>query len=55
MKNKTSFEKGMVRRGLDMVTVGDIGAPFHKNVFKSLGLITNWDVVEKPFLKMKGA
>ena len=54
MKNKTSFEKGRVRRGLDMVTITSrtyMKTLFYKKVFKNLGPITNWDVVEKSFLK----
>ena len=51
-KNKTFFEKGRVRLGLDMVTSGTYMKLYSiKKYSKNAGPITNWDVVQKPFLK----
>ena len=44
MKNKTSFEKGKARLGFDMLT-GATNTRIHSCS------ITNWGVVEGPFLK----
>ena len=42
MKNATSVEKGKVRPGLDRLTRGNIYKdPFHEEVFKNVGSITN--------------
>ena len=54
MKNATSLEKGKVRPSLDRLKRGDIYEdPFHKGTFKKRNVcsITNWGVVETPFLK----
>ena len=52
LKNKTSFEKRKRRPGLDIIAGGGIYEdPFHKEVFKNVGSITNWGTVEKLFFK----
>ena len=51
-KIKLFFEKGKVRRGLDMATGGTYMKLYSIKIYsKNAGPITNWDVVVKPFLK----
>ena len=53
MKNTTSSEKGKVRPGIDMAYQENIYEdPFHEEVFKNVGFITDWCVVGRPFLKL---
>ena len=53
MKNKTSFEKGRVKAGLDRFSRGKY-ARIHSikghSKKRIVCPITNWDLVEKPFL-----
>ena len=53
MKNKTSFEKGRARPGLERLTGETYEDPFCKRGSKKRNVcsIKNWDVVEKPFFK----
>ena len=51
MKNKTSFEKGKKRPGLDRLT-GRTYTRIHSiKGFPKKNNVTNWGVVERPFLK----
>ena len=56
MKNKTSFEKGKARPGLDILTGGTYTRIHSKKRFskKNVGPVTNWCVVERPFLNGLG-
>ena len=52
MKKKTSFEKGRVRPGLDRLIGGTYTSIYSIKGLsrkRSVCLIANWDVVEKPF------
>ena len=51
MKNKTSFEKGKARPGLDRLTGGTYTRIHSIKGLPKKNNVTNWGVVESPFVK----